>query len=108
MPNILIIGASGFVGTNIIYNPFIKDEVENGFFKEFNLINSCPSKNKDFYYLDLLDLQSIEDIIKEKEPKYIIHLASISFIPSSFDDPKKIIDYNEPINLNRTFKFLIP
>ncbi|MHB1703230.1 MAG: GDP-mannose 4,6-dehydratase [bacterium] len=106
MPNILIIGASGFVGTNIINNPSIKDEVGNGFFKEFSLINSCPSKNKDFYYLDLLNLQSIEDIIKEKEPKYIIHLASISFIPSSFGNPKKIIDINYygTFNLLETLK----
>ncbi len=106
MQNILIIGASGFVGTNIINNPHIKDEVGEGFFKKFNLINSCPSKNKDFYYLDLLDLQSIEDIIKEKEPKYIIHLASISFIPSSFEDPKKIIDINYygTFNLLETLK----
>lgn len=106
MPNILIIGASGFVGTNIINNPYIKDGVGEGSFKEFNLINSRPSKNKDFFYLDLLDLQSIEDIIKEKEPKYIIHLASISFIPSSFEDPKKIIDINYygTFNLLETLK----
>jgi GDP-4-dehydro-6-deoxy-D-mannose reductase len=94
MFNILIIGASGFVGTNIINNTRIKDEAGGGYFKEFDFINSSPSKNKDFYYLDLLDLQSVEDLIKEKDPKYIIHLASVSFIPSSFEDPKKIIDIN--------------
>lgn len=94
MPNILIIGASGFVGTNIINNPHVKNESADGFFKEFNLINSSPSNKKDFYYLDLLDLQSIEYIIREKDPKHIIHLASISFIPASFENPKKIIDIN--------------
>ena len=108
MQNILIIGASGFVGTNIINNPYIKDGVGEGSFKEFNLINSRPSKNKDFFYLDLLDLQSIEDIIREKDPKYIIDLASISFIPSSFEDPKKIIDINYygTFNLLETLKNL--
>ena len=94
MQNILIIGASGFVGTNIINNPRIKYEAGDGFLKEFDFINSSSSKKKDFYYLDLLDLKSVEDLIKEKDPKYIIHLASISFIPSSFEDPKKIIDIN--------------
>ncbi len=94
MPNILIIGASGFVGTNIINNPYIKDEVGNGFFKGYSFVKSSSSNKKDFYYLDLLDLKSIEDLIKEKDPKCIIHLASISFIPSSFETPKKIIDIN--------------
>ena len=93
MRNILIIGSSGFVGTNIINNPEIKDGVSKAI-REFELVFSCPFEKAGFHYLNLLDVESINNVIGAIKPNYIIDLASISFIPASFDDPKKIMDIN--------------
>jgi GDPmannose 4,6-dehydratase len=54
------------------------------------------SKNKNFKFIfgDLTDLISIENLVKEIKPEYIINFAANSFVGCSWDMPLHVMDVN--------------
>jgi len=108
--NIIITGATGFVGKNIFLNESIKDDIittdEHGKpgegFKDFNLIGTSSRNGNGFLRLDVLDKKSINEALMQTNPAYIIHLAAQSFVPHSFENPKETYD----INFYGTFNLL--
>lgn len=70
---VLLTGGTGFTGL------YIKTQLEQEGFEVFSSSN-FPDPNKDIIYLNLLDLESIEDCLKKIKPNYIIHLAAIAFV----------------------------
>ncbi|MBU0612704.1 GDP-mannose 4,6-dehydratase [Patescibacteria group bacterium] len=86
MPNVLITGISGFVG------PFLKKVLEGRY--NVHGIDQKTANDKNVYQVDLLDIKSLEDIVKKINPVQIYHLAGFSSVKESFDNPQLVYDIN--------------
>jgi GDP-4-dehydro-6-deoxy-D-mannose reductase len=104
MKKILITGSSGFVG-----NYFIDFLEENGIkssvlgvdlFENERQNNNRVYVNYSFKQIDLLDAQSIENVIYLFQPDYILHLASYSSVAFSWKNPVVSFQNNTNIFLN--------
>lgn len=51
-------------------------------------------ENIHLHYMDLLDYDSVSNVMKEIKPDYITHLASISFVPISWQDTATVLNTN--------------
>jgi len=80
--NILIIGASGFIGKNIVDS--LKNAGHKLFFMTRN-VNSFKHENNNKCYCSLNDSKLIFRFIEENDINIVIHLAS-SLIPSSSEE----------------------
>jgi GlcNAc-P-P-Und epimerase len=70
---ILITGASGFIGTNLLEYFITKG------YDVFNIDKEKPKNDKYakyWYDVDICDLKTLQDTITEIEPNYIVHLAA--------------------------------
>ena len=89
---ILITGASGFVGkylTRLLLkhgHKIIAMGINNGCFFEQTNITA--------YDINILDYPAILECIKKEQPDGIIHLAAISNVPISWQQPAQTIDVN--------------
>jgi len=92
----LITGISGFAGsflTEFLINKGY--EVFGIFYDKSTFSNLSASINMiKLYQCDIRYFHNIKKIIKEIQPDEIYHLAAISFVPSSFKDPKLTFDTN--------------
>ena len=94
MKSILITGISGFVGghfTRFIVNKH-PDFVIHGVSRSKPAWDFVQDRDSlltavTFYPGDLLDSKKINEIIKEVEPDYILHLASFSSVAQSWKEP---------------------
>ena len=95
----LITGHSGFVGKHLIkYILRMEDEAEIiGVDIVSSLQNSSPHKE---YEINLLDKASIDTILSDHKPDYIIHLASFSSVAYSWKEPIQSFRNNTNIFLN--------
>lgn len=109
MSYILITGAAGFIASHII-EELIKNEnnkvigIDNfysGTEENLEYIDSL-NKNKNFTFIqsDVRDFESINNIIKEYEVKYIYHLAAIVSVQESIKNPILSNDVNVRGTLN--------
>jgi len=79
MKKIFITGLSGFVGRSI------QDLVS-----ETNDVELCVPKNR----LDILDPVALNDYISTQDIDYVIHLAGMSHVPTSFQEPQRAYETN--------------
>ncbi|RYE18676.1 MAG: NAD(P)-dependent oxidoreductase [Sphingobacteriaceae bacterium] len=89
MKKIAVTGGSGFIGTNLI-SKFIKDGLT-----VLNIDSKAPLNNKYNAYwkqVDILDYQTLEDVILSFNPDAIIHLAATTDL-----DGKSLEYYNTNI-----------
>lgn len=97
MKKVLIIGASGFVGKYLI-NEFKKDNYE------VIACDKCKNNLDDtgisYYELDILNKETVEKVIEESKPDYLINLAAISSVGLSWQIPDKTIEVNVIGTLN--------
>lgn len=91
MKKVLITGAGGFVGSYLI-NLFKNDNYEVTAC-DINK-NNLDDSNIKYFYLNILDKESVENIINEEQPNYIINLAAISSVGASWKIPDKTIEVN--------------
>ncbi|MEW6096740.1 MAG: SDR family oxidoreductase [bacterium] len=85
--SILIIGASGFVGS-FLYEILAKeDEVIGTFYPR-------ESEVKGFQYLDITDRKSVEVLIREIKPHVIILTAALTYVEYCEDHQKEAFDIN--------------
>ena len=86
---ILITGASGFIGTNLL----------ESFCKDFDVLNvdfKAPKNAQHLGYwrnVDIVDFESLHKVVIDFNPDYIVHLAARTDL-----DGKTLEDYNANIN----------
>ena len=85
MKRALITGASGFVGKHLI------KELESNGYEVF-----AYDRDK----MNLLDYEAVHSILRKIRPDYIFHLAGIAFVPTSWTDPKLVMEVNTIGSLN--------
>jgi len=85
MKRALITGANGFVGKHLI-----KELEANG----YEVFPTDRDK------MNLLDYESVHATLRRIRPDYIFHLAGIAFVPTSWTDPKLVMEVNTIGSLN--------
>ena len=102
---LLITGAAGFVAGHFL--EYI--DSHNPAYEVLCLDKKCGSLNKNSYKniqsfafqdVDLLDVQKIREIIKNFCPDYVLHLAALSSVASSWEYPTECFLNNTVVFLN--------
>lgn len=78
-PKTLVIGASGFAGGYLV------KELESANHHVFQA---------NFPEINLLNRESIDEIVKKTQPDYIVNLAAVSSVSASWNDPIQTIEVN--------------
>lgn len=98
MEKILITGINGFAGSHlteyILKNKLgeVHGTVRS---KNSNLYRLKESRNEiELIYADITKKEEIKQVIKKIKPDKIFHLAANSFVPESFENPKKTFQTN--------------
>ena len=92
---ILVTGGAGFIGSHVVdifiennYKVIVADNLSTG--RKENINTKAV-----FYNIDIKDYKALENIFKNNNIKYVIHLAAQVSVPHSMRDP--INDANENI-----------
>jgi GDP-4-dehydro-6-deoxy-D-mannose reductase len=101
---ILITGFTGFVSTHFLHllNIVEPNTIVLGIDKNSPTIDFSiyPNITVLFKNVDLLDKQSVDDVLIEFQPEYILHLASVSSVAQSWITPLDSFVNNTNIFLN--------
>src|SRR5258706_6530386 len=99
---VFITGISGFAGSYL--GELLVDnghEVLGTYLRDEGLANLASIKNKlDLIKVNLLDEKSIQDIILEKKPDVIYHLAALASPSKSFKNPVETLTNNITAEIN--------
>ena len=97
MSKYLITGVAGFVGRYFV--DYLQQNEQNATIIGIDVISEC---NMPIIYkqLDLNNRNTLEKLISEHKPDYIVHLASISSVGQSWQDPAYCFNNNTNIMLN--------
>ncbi len=107
MKRFLITGFSGFVGrhfTEFLYREKIEAEILGVDIREpaFDIKAYGDKLPISFKTVNLLEEQSLRDILMDYKPDYILHLASFSSVAYSWQHPEECFVNNTNIFLNLT------
>ena len=97
MNKYLITGVSGFVGRYFV--EYLKKTEPSAMVMGVDITPSCDWVTE-YQKLNLTDAKSVELVINEFKPNYILHLASISSVGQSWQDPIGCFQNNTTIMLN--------
>lgn len=106
MKKYLITGFSGFVGYHFIsyLNTIVSEKTE-----VFGLDIVEPYDFRDWNFdklsiifktINMLDVQAVNEVISQYKPDYILHLAALSSVGKSWEDPASCFKNNTEIFLN--------
>ncbi len=85
----LVTGACGFVG------PYLADELSrHGFSVKGVDVVAGNLLGMPVFSCDIRDREGLRNILRSEEPDYIFHLASMSIIPRSWEDPRLACEIN--------------
>ena len=103
MPNILITGITGFVGSHIA--DFCLEKGFNIFgLKRYHLSNTKNILHIEdkvtWFDCDMMDIKPIIGALKDCQPDIIFHMAAQSFVSPSWDHPHLYMDANYKMTVN--------
>lgn len=93
--SILVTGSTGFVGQALV--PALRNT-----FPAAQIHAAGSSSGESELHCDLTSTDSVNDLIRKTAPDVIIHLAAISHIPTSFENP----ELTWQVNLHGTLRLL--
>lgn len=99
---VFITGITGFAGSHLTAEIFESNTytVTGTYIGERGL-DTLPFREKvDLVRLDLNDAASVEDVLKEKKPDFLIHLAALTSPSESFKRPTETITANVQMQIN--------
>lgn len=104
----LIIGAAGFVGGYLI--DYLHDKCKWSIYATKMQNEKMDTDKADIVNLNILDYESIVNLLNETKPEYIFHLAAQSSVAYSWQNPKLTVDINinGTINLLNAVKEVVP
>lgn len=85
---VLITGGEGFVGNHLI--KYLLDETDYEIVSTYHIKKSIFEFNNSrlkHVKVDIKNLESIKSVLSAISPNYIYHLAGISFVPATFENP---------------------
>ena len=101
---ILVTGAAGFIGSNLVDRLLAEDYQVVGIdnfndyyepkIKERNLANALLSNNLKLHRIDIRDFNSLEKIFEKENPDKVIHLAAAVGVRPSIVDPQLYAEVN--------------
>lgn len=101
---VLITGAGGFVGSNVIKELLGHGSKVIGIVRHHDMSkypNLLDIKNEiKIHVCDLTDYSHIDEIIREETPEIIFHYASSSFVPTSLSEPNLVFQNNVGSTIN--------
>jgi len=99
----LITGVNGFVGQHLVKELKRRNQTVIG----CDMSETCSENDVDEYFkCNISDCKEINNIIRENRPDFCIHLAAITYIPVSWNDPLQTIKTNVlgTVNLLESFR----
>jgi nucleoside-diphosphate-sugar epimerase len=97
MEKILVTGADGFIGKNLVEK--LKDKYEMHVIQRYvtgrySQVQQAKPEDVIKHYANLTDYPTITAIIKQEKPEYVIHLAAISAVAFSYDKYIEVLETN--------------
>ncbi|MBI1974289.1 MAG: SDR family NAD(P)-dependent oxidoreductase [Candidatus Zambryskibacteria bacterium] len=105
METVLVTGAAGFIGSNLVEALLKKgnkvvgvDNFDDGLyeasFKEKNIKSVLSDKNFILYRVDIREKEALKDIFEKEKPQYIAHLAARANVRNAAKDPYPYVSIN--------------
>lgn len=99
MDKVLITGATGFIGKEIVAK--LKDKYEIHTLERYVTGRYSLDNNTINHYTNLTDYSAVKNVIRKVKPDYVMHLAAISAVSFSYEHPIEVseVDYIGSVNL---------
>ena len=101
MRKVLLTGANGFIGHHLLPELKAKDyEVHTTDMQGTEKDKSKKNTPFNAHYVDLRDYETVNKIINEVSPDYVLHLAGITSIAKSYEDYNNTVGVNYSATVN--------
>ena len=113
MKKILVTGGTGYIGSNTIIELYQKgyeiDIVDNLFNSKITVLDKIEEicgKRPEFYQIDLLDYEKLNDLFKQNQYDLLMHFAGLKAVGESVEKPLEYYENNVggTINLLKCMK----
>ena len=94
----LVTGSNGFVGRYFI--EYLQEHENDASIYGADISETCLSNNIEYVQMDLNDRLAVYKILDSIKPDYIVHLAAMSSVAQSWQDPAKCFLNNTSVFLN--------
>ncbi|MGA2060506.1 MAG: dTDP-glucose 4,6-dehydratase [Thermoguttaceae bacterium] len=101
MRTILVTGGAGFIGSCFVRQCFSQGQIRVVTLDKLTYAGNLESlgvclQNPDHYFIqgDIADRQTVDQVLEDYQPDYIVHFAAESHVDRSIDDPAEFVRTN--------------